>query len=113
MQEMKEKWVQSLGQEDPLEESLATHSRILAWICLENPRRQRSLAGYIPEGRRESDITERLSTCIITPPNQDENAARAKQRKTEAPMIMTRRLSRRQTLETNVTLLVEISRIEG
>ena len=24
-------WVQSLGQEDPLEESLATHSSILAW----------------------------------------------------------------------------------
>ena len=24
-------WVQSLGQEDPLEEGLATHSSILAW----------------------------------------------------------------------------------
>ena len=24
-------WVQSLGQEDPLEESMATHSSILAW----------------------------------------------------------------------------------
>ena len=24
-------WVQSLGQEDPLEEGMATHSRILAW----------------------------------------------------------------------------------
>ena len=28
---MQETWVQSLGQEDPLEEELATHSRILAW----------------------------------------------------------------------------------
>ena len=92
MQEMKEMWVQSLGQEDPLEESLATHSRILAWSCLENPRRQRSLAGYFPEGRRELDIAERLSTYIITP-NQDENEARAKQRKTEAPKAMTRRLA--------------------
>ena len=27
----KETWVQSLGQEDPLEESMATHSSILAW----------------------------------------------------------------------------------
>ena len=24
-------WVQSLGQEDPLEKAMATHSRILAW----------------------------------------------------------------------------------
>ena len=28
---MPETGVQSLGQEDPLEEDLATHSRILAW----------------------------------------------------------------------------------
>ena len=28
---MQETWVQSLGQEDPLEEGMATHSRILAW----------------------------------------------------------------------------------
>ena len=29
--EMQETWVQSLGQEDPLEKGMATHSRILAW----------------------------------------------------------------------------------
>ena len=28
---MQETWVQFLGQEDPLEESIATHSSILAW----------------------------------------------------------------------------------
>ena len=28
---MQETWVQSLGQEDPLEEEMATHSSILAW----------------------------------------------------------------------------------
>ena len=28
---MKETWVQSLGQEDPLEKGMATHSSILAW----------------------------------------------------------------------------------
>ena len=28
---MQETWVQSLGQEDPLEKEMATHSRILAW----------------------------------------------------------------------------------
>ena len=31
MQEMQEKQVQSLGQEDPLEEGMATFSSILAW----------------------------------------------------------------------------------
>ena len=31
MQEIQEKWVPSLGQEDPLEEEVATHSSILAW----------------------------------------------------------------------------------
>ena len=34
MQEAQEIWVQSLGQEDPLEEAKANHSSILA--CLEN-----------------------------------------------------------------------------
>ena len=28
---MQETWVQSLGQEDPLEEEMAAHSSILAW----------------------------------------------------------------------------------
>ena len=28
---MQEKWVQSLGQEDPLEKGMVTHSSILAW----------------------------------------------------------------------------------
>ena len=31
MQEMQETWVQSLGQEDPLEEEMATHSSIPVW----------------------------------------------------------------------------------
>ena len=31
MQETRETWVRSLGQEDPLEEGMATHSRILVW----------------------------------------------------------------------------------
>ena len=40
---MQETWVPSLGQEDPLEKEMATHSSILAWRI----RGQRSLAGYI------------------------------------------------------------------
>ena len=34
MQEMQETWVQFLDQKDPLEESMATHSSILAWRIL-------------------------------------------------------------------------------
>jgi len=34
---MQETWVRSLGQEDPLEKEMATHSNILAWRipCIE------------------------------------------------------------------------------
>ena len=46
--------VLSLGQEDPLQEGMATHSSILAWkIPL-----QRSLVSYSPLGHKESDVTE-------------------------------------------------------
>ena len=31
MPAMRETWVRSLGQEDPLEKEMATHSSILAW----------------------------------------------------------------------------------
>ena len=31
MQEMQEKWVPSLGREDPLEEEMATYSSSFAW----------------------------------------------------------------------------------
>ena len=31
MQEIRQTWVQSLDQEDPLEKAMATHSSILAW----------------------------------------------------------------------------------
>ena len=34
MQEIQEIWVQSLGQEDPLDEDRATHASILAWRIL-------------------------------------------------------------------------------
>ena len=44
---VQETQVQTLGQEDPLEKELATHSSILA---LENPQGQRSLVGYSPQG---------------------------------------------------------------
>ena len=42
---MEETWVASLGQEDPLEEEMATHSSILAWRIpwTEEPGRLQSM----------------------------------------------------------------------
>ena len=37
----------------------------LQYSCLENPHGHRSLAGYSPRGRKESDTTERLSTVQV------------------------------------------------
>ena len=45
---VQETQVQSLGQEDPLEEEMATHASILAWRV--------PWTGYRPWGRRESDM---------------------------------------------------------
>ena len=39
------------------------HDNPLQYSCLENPQGQRSLAGYSPQGRKESDMTEQLSTA--------------------------------------------------
>ena len=54
MQETKEKWVRPLGWEDPLEEGIATHSIFLPG----ESHGQWSLAGYSPQGHKESDTTE-------------------------------------------------------
>ena len=51
---MQENWVQSLGQVDPLEKEIATHSSILP----RESHEQRSLAGYSPWSRKESDMNE-------------------------------------------------------
>ena len=39
------------------------HGNLHQYSCLEKPQGQRSLVGYIPWGRKESDTTERLSTA--------------------------------------------------
>ena len=54
-----ETWIQSLGQEDPLEQGMAIHSSILAGESHE----QRSLMGYSAWVCKESDMTERLGTA--------------------------------------------------
>ena len=38
------------------------HGNPLSYSCLENPHGQRSLVGYSPQGCKESDTTEQLST---------------------------------------------------
>ena len=55
---MQETWVQSLGQEDPLEKGMATHSSILAWRIpwTEEPGGLHRVA--------ESDMTERLTLSL-------------------------------------------------
>jgi len=55
--EMQETMVQSLGQEDPLENGMAAHSSILAWEIpwTEGPGGLQSMSG------KESDTTEWLS----------------------------------------------------
>ena len=49
-------WVRSLGQEDPLDKEMATHSSILAWRILWTEE----LGGLQSTGCKESDTTERL-----------------------------------------------------
>ena len=51
---VQETWVQSLGQEDPLEKGMATHSVILAWRI----SWMRSLDSYSPWGYKELDMPE-------------------------------------------------------
>ena len=53
--------VQSLGQEDPLEEGMATHSSIPAWRI---PMNRGAWWGYSPWGCKESDTTERLTLSV-------------------------------------------------
>ena len=55
---MQEMQVQSLGQEDPLEEGMATIPVFLPGEA----HGQRSLAGYSPRSCKESAMTEQLST---------------------------------------------------
>ena len=62
MQETSETRVRSLGQEDPLEEEMATHSSILAWRI---PWTE-EFGGLQSTGRKESDTTEQLHLHFTT-----------------------------------------------
>ena len=59
---MQELRVQSLAQEDPLEEEMATHSSILAWrIPMDRGAWWATVSPWVC---KKSDMTERLSTHI-------------------------------------------------
>ena len=60
---IQDSWVWSLGQEDPLRRELLSTPVFLPGEF----HGQRSLAGYIPWGGKESDMTERLSTHTHNP----------------------------------------------
>ena len=72
----------TLGQDGPLEEGVATHSTLLSRVQLTvTPRKpvlflpreshaQRSLAGYGPQGRKESDTTEPLNNSSNNFPSE-------------------------------------------
>ena len=53
---VQETWVQSLGQEDPLEKEMATHSRILTWKI---PRTEEP-GGLQSMGSQRVGMTEQL-----------------------------------------------------
>ena len=57
---MQENWVRSLGNEDPLEKGMATHSSILVWRILwtEEP------GGLQSVGSQELDTTEQLTFSL-------------------------------------------------
>ena len=57
MQETQETWDQSLGQEDPLGEGMATSSSILAWGI---PWTEEPGGLYSPQGHKELNTTEAI-----------------------------------------------------
>ena len=59
MQEMLEMQVQSMGQEDPLEQQMATHSNVVFWKI---PWTEEPGGLYSPWGHKELDTTEHAQT---------------------------------------------------
>ena len=57
-----ETWVQSLGQEDPLEKGTATYS---SYSCLENFMERGAWQATVHGVAKESDTTEQLTQQIL------------------------------------------------
>ena len=63
MQELQELQVRSLGQEDPLEDGMATHSSILAWKI---PGTKRAWRATVHKVTKSWTQLNRLSMCART-----------------------------------------------
>ena len=59
---MQKAWIQSLGQEDPLEKGMASHSSILAWRIpwIEEPGRLQPMGSP-----KSQDLTEQLTLSQV------------------------------------------------
>ena len=75
MQETSEMWFQSLGQKDPLEEGMATHSSILAW---------RTPWADVP-GRLQSIGSQRVSHHGVTEQQQPHQPVEQQTQNEEGP----------------------------
>ena len=79
------------------------HGNPLQYSYLENPHGQRSLAGYSPRGRQESDTMERLSTAhtgsrwVLKPTRLPSNKKRESGHRNPDAQIHTHRQTHRQT----------------
>ena len=63
---MQETWVRSLGQEDPLEKKMTTHSSILAWRIPWTEESGGLQSPKSPKEPKESDMTEQLTLSLFT-----------------------------------------------
>ena len=64
---MKETWIQSLSQENPLEREMT----IIPVFLLGEFHGQRSLAGYSPWGHKELEMTEQLTLSLGSSSSQN------------------------------------------
>ena len=65
---MQETWIQSLGQEDPLEEEMATHSSILAWkIPWTNPNPVQFSCSVVSIFVTPGTVARQVSLSITNP----------------------------------------------
>ena len=63
MPETQKTQVQFLRQEDALKEGMVTHASVLVWESFG----QRSLAGFSPQGHKESNMTEATEYAQFLP----------------------------------------------
>ena len=76
---MQEMSVQSLGQEDPLEKKMATHSSILAWEILwkEEPGGLRSMGSrrvarnLVTKQQQKEEISQNMHALSLSPQNHN------------------------------------------